>query len=573
MKRRNFLALFLVTVFMLAALFDANAYDFEVDGIYYGLNTNDMTAYVTNGGSTNYQNSDTYTGDITIPETVTYNNKTLVVTAIGEYAFTHCKNLINVTLPSSIKEIGEKAFYGSGIVSIDIPEGVEGIPQYAFESCRYLKKVVLPNSVNIIGKSAFGSSSVEEINFPEGLKIIENEAFADCDSLKEIILPNSLTSLGEKAFAGCFSLKKVVLGYGLTELLHRTLSNCSSLSSLRIPANITSMDCDFLLNSVMDSLIFDDGHETILFRPGTFYNSREAAVEYVYLGRNIDDIQIGCYPFILDRVKEVSFGSNYSDKKNLFTQTSNLQKISSHNSSPSPIDEFPAWVYANLPLRVPIGTKVVYENTSGWNKFFNIIEDPSLGAGSGGDMKICEAPTIHYSNKKLYIQSNTDCAKCCTTITCADVKESTNNEISLDAIYDISSYAYAEGYLNSETVTARLYWISATPNPQMMNFIKCDVNSDGEVNIADVNVVIYQIQTGQAGHQLSSVSDVRGILIQRVSNSVIISGLYENEEIALCDEFGKKLHSTKAVSGVARFNVNSEDNTIIIGDKLIKVLL
>ena len=253
--------------------------------------------------------------------------------------------------------------------------------------------------------------------------------------------------------------------------------------------------------------------------------------------------------------------------------TPNIERISSHNCSPSPINEVPTWVYANLPLFVPLGTKFIYENTNGWNKFFNIIEDPSLGTGAGGEEIICEAPTIHYSNKKLFIESNTVGAKCHTTISCADVKESTSNEISLDAIYDISTYADADGYVKSETVTAKLYWVSATLNPQMINFIKSDVNSDGEVNIADINYVINQILNGSTGHQLSSESDVRGILIQKVGNSLIISGLYDDEEIALCDEFGKKLYSTKAASGVARFNVNTENNTIKIGDKIIKVLM
>lgn len=548
----------------------ANAYDFEVDGIYYGLNTNDMTAYVT------FNNSDPYTGNITIPESVTYNTKQLVVTAIGYRAFSGCGNLTNVSLPSSIKVIRERAFNSSGIVSIVIPEGVQEIQEEAFFECNSLKKVVLPNSIKIIGTRAFSSygwgvDSLEEINFPEGLEGIGDLAFSNRKSLKEIILPNSLTSLGVEAFSNCYSANKIIIGSGITHLSFEVFANCSSLSSLRIPPNITSMYSNCLKNCTgMDSLIFCDGDIPVTLH--SIYSGR-ASVKYLYLGRSLGYYtnEPSMCPFYLDPVLEVSFGSNYSDKKNLVTETPNIQRISSHNSSPSPIDEFPTRVYANLPLYVPVGTKVIYENTEGWNKFFNIIEDPSLG--TGGDVKICEAPTIHFSNKRLFIESNTVGAKCHTTISCADVKESTSNEISLDAIYDISAYADADGYVKSETVTAKLYWVSATLNPQMINFIKSDVNSDGEVNIADINYVINQILNGPTGHQLSSVSDVRGILIQRVGNSLIISGLYDDEEIALCDEFGKKLNSTKAASGVARFNVNTENNIIKIGDKLINVLM
>lgn len=563
-----------IIIWMLAIILPvmANAYDFEVDGIYYGLKTSDMSAYVT------YNSSDPYTGNITVPETVTYNTKQLTVTAIGESAFKQCGDLISVSLPSSIKSIGNSAFSSSGIVTITIPEGITAINQYTFSGCKSLKKVVLPNSIEKIDESAFESSSIEEINFPEGLKSIETWAFLWCDSLKEIILPNSLTDLGSGVFCGCTSVKRITIGSGLNKLGSEVFRQCISVSSLRIPSNIKYMNNDCLKwCSGMDSLIFDNGDQAISFTYSSSGTSPGgASAKYVYLGRNINASQISdmlYYPFRFASVKDVSFGSNYSDNDNLVTKTPNIERISSHNCSPSPIDNFPTNVYANIPLYVPVGTKALYENTNGWKNFFNIIEDPSLGTGTGGDVIICEAPSIHYSNKKLFIESNTVGAKCHTTISCADVKQSTSNEISLGATYDIITYADAEGYIKSETVTAKLYWVGATLNPEMINFIKSDVNSDGEVNIADINVVINQILTGSEGHQLSSVSDVRGILVQRVGNSLIISGLYENEEIALCDEFGKKLHSTKAESGAAKFNVKTENNTIIIGDKSIKVLM
>ena len=59
------------------------AYDFEVDGIYYGLETSSMTVYVT--GAT-WQGGG-YSGDIVIPSKVTYNTKELDVTSIGYKAW------------------------------------------------------------------------------------------------------------------------------------------------------------------------------------------------------------------------------------------------------------------------------------------------------------------------------------------------------------------------------------------------------------------------------------------------------------------------------------------------------
>ena len=59
------------------------AYDFEVDGIYYGKNSDGKTVYVTYK-DTNYNS---YSGSVVIPSTVTYSGTTYSVTSIGSYAF------------------------------------------------------------------------------------------------------------------------------------------------------------------------------------------------------------------------------------------------------------------------------------------------------------------------------------------------------------------------------------------------------------------------------------------------------------------------------------------------------
>lgn len=61
------------------------AYDFMSDGIYYDITSaTDLTCEVT------YRNNYNYTGNIVIPESVTYNGTTYSVTSIGDYAFCHC---------------------------------------------------------------------------------------------------------------------------------------------------------------------------------------------------------------------------------------------------------------------------------------------------------------------------------------------------------------------------------------------------------------------------------------------------------------------------------------------------
>ena len=72
----------LMTTLILSVIFSisSSAYDVEVDGIYYNLNSKDHVAEVTKGDNR-------YSGDIVIPESITYNNSKYSVTSIGNYAF------------------------------------------------------------------------------------------------------------------------------------------------------------------------------------------------------------------------------------------------------------------------------------------------------------------------------------------------------------------------------------------------------------------------------------------------------------------------------------------------------
>lgn len=81
------------------------AYDFEVGGIYYKL-TGDSSVAVTYKSNA----SGSYIGQIAIPSTVNYNNKSYAVTSIGEYTFDLCSSLASVTIPKSVTSIGSYAF-------------------------------------------------------------------------------------------------------------------------------------------------------------------------------------------------------------------------------------------------------------------------------------------------------------------------------------------------------------------------------------------------------------------------------------------------------------------------------
>lgn len=88
---------FLISMLVLP-LVSMSAYDFEVDGIYYNL-LSDNKVEVTKGGNK-------YTGDVMIPEEV----NSYKVVQIGEKAFYNCEGLTSVSIPNSVTSIGEYAF-------------------------------------------------------------------------------------------------------------------------------------------------------------------------------------------------------------------------------------------------------------------------------------------------------------------------------------------------------------------------------------------------------------------------------------------------------------------------------
>ena len=112
---------------MLVSAAPVSAYDFAVDGIYYNVvSLPDLTCAVTKGDMD-------YSGDITIPEQVTYNGRTLTVTSIGDRAFSSCSGLTSVNIPNSVTSIGYGAFLGcTGLTSVIIPNSVTSIDNSAF---------------------------------------------------------------------------------------------------------------------------------------------------------------------------------------------------------------------------------------------------------------------------------------------------------------------------------------------------------------------------------------------------------------------------------------------------------
>lgn len=71
------------------------------------------------------------------------------------------------------------------------------------------KEVVIPAGIRAIAPKAFLGSTVTAVHLPDSVREIAHHAFMGCKGLKEILLPASVAKIGNHAFCGCTNLKKV----------------------------------------------------------------------------------------------------------------------------------------------------------------------------------------------------------------------------------------------------------------------------------------------------------------------------------------------------------------------------
>lgn len=145
------------------------------------------------------------------------------IIGIGDAVFYRCP-LEHIDIPKSVKHIGFRAFGGSKLKEITIPEGVERISNSTFVDCENLQKVVIPDTVKVIERYAFANcQSLSDIYIPNGVESIESFAFSNCQSLSKIHMPDSIMYMGDYVFSYS-GIKSVDLPYH-TSITAKTFKN------------------------------------------------------------------------------------------------------------------------------------------------------------------------------------------------------------------------------------------------------------------------------------------------------------------------------------------------------------
>ena len=206
-------------------------------------------------------------GDIIIPSV--HNGSP--VAAIAESAFAEDNTLEFVTLPASVKVLGEKAFFGCDALKSVALTAVEEIGTLALSS-KNITQVKLPDTLKTIRSTAFGNLVMDEIHIPASVELIEECAFAFCEFSEITVDPqnarykatgNCLIDTQTNAIiAGCKGMTVPTDG-SVTKIADNAFKGLLGMDELVIPDPVTEIGLHAFEDSEIKTLKIGKGLSSI----------------------------------------------------------------------------------------------------------------------------------------------------------------------------------------------------------------------------------------------------------------------------------------------------------------------
>ena len=179
------------------------------------------------------------------------------VTTIGKWAFSACHDLRVVNIPSGVTTIGQQAFASClGLQSITLPASVRQVASRAFAECQSMLYVQTPDITAWLGitfadqyanplamahRLMADGHDVKNVVIPGNIVAVSPYAFTDCSTLRSVTCEDGVRTIGASAFAGCFNLGSVTLPSTLTSIGSRALADCTTLTAIDVPEGVREL--------------------------------------------------------------------------------------------------------------------------------------------------------------------------------------------------------------------------------------------------------------------------------------------------------------------------------------------
>ena len=391
----------------------------------------------------------------------------------------------------TVTSLGESCFDEcSGLTSITIPSSVTSLGKSCFSWCSGLRSITIPSSVTSLGDRCFKEcSGLTSITIPSSVTSLGRWCFSYCSGLKSITIPSSITSLGESCFSGCKGLTSINIPSSVTSLGYNCFSGCKGLTSITIPSSVTFLEQDcFCICSGLTCITIPSSVTSLGY--------------------------------------------------NCFYSCSKLEKATFQGKLPQ--NTINCGLQSTCIFYVPKAYYQNYKDELG-SKYSYIYPSKDDESGEDKPNEQCAVPTISYADGKLTFACSTPNAEYHYTITDTDMASDTYSKdgiVKLYAAYNISVYATADGYMDSDRAIATLYWI--------------------EANLQNNTTNINQTAT-------------RGIIATSNDGIVTLSGLNNSEIVRFYTVDGKQIGTAKAINGTASQAVSESIVIAKIGNQTIKI--
>lgn len=256
LRQLNF-TLWLAALLPVMTVMPVSAQEVTIKGIKYYCEPDSDIAYVMRG-------EDSLKGDIIIPETITYKDKSYKVKKIKEYAFSKLKRITSVTIPDAITEIDCAAFsYCTGLKSAILGNSIKTLEYGTFSNCTAMTSVTIGKSINTINRSFTNCQKLEEIHisdiaawcnitcdnklYVEEYKTdnpinIAHAIYADDELITDLVIPNTTEQIKSGIFARCKSLKTVTIPNSVTKIEKYAFYECNNINTVTIGNSVNEIE-------------------------------------------------------------------------------------------------------------------------------------------------------------------------------------------------------------------------------------------------------------------------------------------------------------------------------------------